>query len=325
MSAEPVAIPAVRGYRPADAGTWEDLVDRSCNGTFLHTRRFLSYHGSRFRDRSLLLQDRRGAVVGVFPAAESPGDDQVVVSHPGLSYGGVIHDGSIRGASMIGALEGISQHYRSLGYRKLRYKPVPAIYHSTPAQDDLYALFRLGARRYRSDLSATIDLSSRGRVSQRRERSRRRARARGVFSEENWDEVAAFWRMLEQNLARRHGIAPVHSLDEIRMLHERFPEDIVLIVAWISGELAGGTLLFAAGPVLHMQYTATTERGRDASATDLVMEQAIELAAKRGCRFFDFGVNTFDEGQALNQDLYRFKVSFGAGGVVYEHYELDLV
>lgn len=324
MSAEPVAIPTVRGYGPADAGTWEDLVGRSCNGTFLHTRRFVSYHGSRFGDRSLLLHDRRGRVVGVFPAAESPADDQVIVSHPGLSYGGVVHDGSVRGASMIGALEGISQHYRGLGYRKLRYKAVPAIYHSTPASDDLYALFRLGARRYRSDLSATVDLSGRGRVTQRRARSRKRALAEGVFTEENWDALAAFWSVLELNLARRHGVSAAHSLDEMRILHERFPEDIVLIAAWIGGELVGGTVLFAAGPVLHMQYSAATDRGRGAFATDLVMEEAIELAAKRGFRFFDFGVSTVDEGRALNQDLYRFKVSFGAGGVIYDHYELDL-
>ena len=74
-----------------------------------------------------------------------------------------------------------------------------------------------------------------------------------------------------------------------------------------------------------MQYTATTERGRSASATDLVMEQGIEAGAKRGCRFFDFGVCSLDEGRSLDQDLYRFKVSFGAGGVIYDHYELDLL
>jgi lipid II:glycine glycyltransferase (peptidoglycan interpeptide bridge formation enzyme) len=82
--------------------------------------------------------------------------------------------------------------------------------------------------------------------------------------------------------------------------------------------------MFVAGPVMHMQYTATTERGREALATDLLMEHAIELGAKRACRFFDFGVSTNNEGQSLDQDLYRFKVSFGAGGVIYEHYELDL-
>lgn len=324
MSVEPVAIPAVRSYGCADAGVWEDLLGRSCNGTFLHSRRFVSYHGDRFRDRSLLLEDRRGRVIGVFPAAESPTDHQMIISHPGLTYGGVVHDGSVRGASMIAALEGISQHYRGLGYNKLRYKAVPAIYHSAPAEDDLYALFRLGARRYRSDLSATIDLSNRGQVTQRRARSRRRALAEGVSTEEGWDEIAAFWHVLEHNLGRRHGVSPVHTLDEVRMLHDRFPEEIMLIVSRLSGEVVGGAVLFAVGPVLHMQYTATTERGRDTFATDPVMEQAIELALKRRCRFFDFGVCTVDEGRSLDHDLYRFKVSFGAGGVIYEHYELDL-
>ena len=324
MSVEPVAVPSVRSYGPADAEAWEALTGRSCNGTFLHTRRFLSYHGDRFCDRSLMLEDRHGHVVGVFPAAESPAEVQVVVSHPGLSYGGVVHDGSIRGASMAGTLDSICRHYRDLGYRKLRYKAVPAIYHSAPAEDDLYALFRLGARRYRSDLSATIDLSHRGRITQRRARSHRRALAEGVSTDENWGDIAAFWRVLEVNLSRRHGVSPVHSLAEIQTLHDRFPGEIVLIVSRIGAELVGGTVLFAAGPVMHMQYTATTDRGRATSATDPVMEHAIELAAERGFRFFDFGVCTVDQGQTLDQDLYGFKISFGAGGVVYDHYELDL-
>jgi hypothetical protein len=325
MTAEPVRVPAIRGYDSAATEVWEDLIGRSCNGTFLHTRRFMSYHGDRFRDRSLLLEDHHGHVVGAFPAAENPADPQMVVSHPGLTYGGVVHDGSVCGAVMIGALEKISRHYRRVGYKKLRYKAVPAIYHSRPAEDDLYALFRLGARRYRSDLSVTIDLANRGRVTQRRARSRRRALAEGVFTEESWGEVAAFWRVLERNLASRHSVSPVHSLAEIQMLHDRFPEDVLLILARIGRELVGGAVMFVAGPVMHMQYTATTERGRKISATDLVMEHAIELGVKRGCRFFDFGVCTVDEGRSLDQDLYQFKASFGAGGMLYDHYEFDLV
>jgi Acetyltransferase (GNAT) domain len=325
MSAEPVRIPEIRSYDSADMQAWEDLIGRSCNGTFLHTRRFVSYHGNRFLDQSLLLEDHRGHLAGVFPAAENPADPQMVISHPGLSYGGIVHDGSVCGESMIGALEGISRYYRRLGYKKLRYKAVPAIYHSRPAEDDLYALFRLGARQYRSDLSVTIDLSNRGRVTQRRVRSRKRALSEGVSTEENWGEVAAFWRILEQNLACRHGVSPVHSLAEIQLLRDRFPESVLLIAARIGRELVGGAVMFAAGPVMHMQYTATTEHGRNVSATDLVMEHAIELGATWGCRYFDFGVCTVDDGQGLDQDLYRFKVSFGAGGVIYDHYELDLV
>ena len=324
LTVQAVAGPVVRSYQPAHAEAWEELVGRSCNGTFVHTRRFLSYHGDRFVDRSIVLEDRTGRVIGVFPAAASPACPETIVSHPGLTYGGLVHDGSVRGACMIAALADIADYYRRLGYSRLRYKAVQAIYHSAPADDDLYALFRLEGRRYRSDLSAAIDLSHRGRVTQRRARSRRRAEAAGVSTDESWDEIGVFWEILEANLAQRHDTAPVHSLGEIRLLHDLFPDEIVLIVARITGTLVGGALLFAAGPVLHMQYTATKEQGRAACVTDLVMERAITLACRRGHRFFDFGVSTPHEGWCLDEGLYQFKVSFGAGGVVHDHYELDL-
>jgi Acetyltransferase (GNAT) domain len=324
VTADVVMGPAVRAYEPGGAAEWDDLVSRSCNGTFLHSRRFISYHGDRFRDCSLVIRDRRARVVGVFAAAEDPGDPATVVSHPGLTYGGVVHDGRVRGASMLGALEGIAAHYRELSYERLRYKAVPAIYHSAPADDDLYALFRLGARRYRSDLSAAVDLANRGPVDERRRRSRRRAEAAGVRTEQGWDEIAAFWRILELNLSRRHGSSPVHSLAEIRLLHERFPDEILLISAKIGEVPVGGTLLFTADPLVHMQYSATTEDGRAACATDSVMEHAIALARERGCRYFDFGTCTVDAGWTLDQGLYQFKASFGAGGIIYDHYELDL-
>ncbi len=319
-----VAGPTVQSYQPAHAAAWDDLVRRSCNGTFLHTRRFLSYHGDRFLDRSLVLEDRRGRVTGVFPAAVSPGSPEMIVSHPGLTYGGLVHDGSIRGASMIAALRAISDHYQRLGYSRLRYKVVPSVYHSVPAADDLYALFRMEGWRYRADLSAAIDLSHRGRLTQRRVRSRKAAEAAGVSTHQNWDEIGGFWKILEANLARRHDAVPVHSIEEIRLLHDMFRDEIILIAARISGILAGGAVLFDAGPVLHMQYTATTEQGRAACVTDLVMERGIDLARARRRRFFDFGVSTPDEGWCLDEGLYEFKISFGAGGVVHECYELGL-
>lgn len=324
MTANEVAGHMVRAYEPGRAAAWDDLVSRSCNGTFLHTQRFISYHSDRFRDRSVVIENRRGQVVGVFPAAEDPGDAGLVVSHPGLTYGGIVHDGSIRGAVMVDVLEGVAAYYRGLGYGRLRYKAVPAIYHSAPADDDLYALFRLGARRYRSDLSVAIDLANRGRVDERRRRSLRRAETAGVRTEQDWDEIGTFWRILELNLSSRHGTSPVHSLAEIRLLHQRFPDEILLIAAKIGEMPVGGTVLFATGPTLHMQYSATTEDGRAACATDPVMEHAISLARQRGCRYFDFGTCTVEAGWKLDQGLYEFKASFGAGGIVYDHYEIGL-
>src|SRR4051812_20508138 len=91
------------------AVTWDDLVQEAPMGTFLHTRRFLSYHGERFRDASLLLRER-GGVRALFPAAVDPADPACVASHPGATYGGVVHDGSVNGERMLEALGLVCAH-----------------------------------------------------------------------------------------------------------------------------------------------------------------------------------------------------------------------
>jgi hypothetical protein len=306
------------------ATAWDELTSRSCNGTMLHTRRFINYHGDRFTDRSMVVVNESERIVGVFPAADDPAAQQTLTSHPGLSYGGLVHDGSLRGDSMIATIGGLAARYLDLGFTTLRYKSIPAIYHVEPADDDTYALFRLGAVLYRRDLSATIDLANRGRVSPRRRRSRLRAEKEGVKLRESWADAGEYWQILTSNLQRRHGVAPVHSLAEIELLHSRFPGEIFLITAEHQGDLVGGAVFFASRSVLHMQYSATTEAGRELFSTDLFMERGIDIAAERGLRYFDFGVSMLSGGRGLDDQLYAFKIAFGAGGVAQDYYELDL-
>ena len=56
----------------------------------------LAYHGERFQDFSLVIEDGNRRVVGVFPAAIDPEMEARIVSHPGITYGGIVHDGALR-------------------------------------------------------------------------------------------------------------------------------------------------------------------------------------------------------------------------------------
>jgi hypothetical protein len=311
-------------YADAEAARWDEFVSGATSATFLHTRRFLSYHGARFRDLSLMFEDERGALVGVLPAAEDKGDARRVVSHPGITYGGLLHRGELLGEAALEALEAARAHYRALGYAALRYKAVPHVYHRRPAADDLYALFRLGAARYRCDLSCAIDLTDRPAPSQRRRRGAKKAAQRGVRVEEGPHLIPAIWEVIEDNLGRKYDLRPVHSAGEITLLHERFPEEIEFVGGVLEGQTVAGVVLFNTPLVTHAQYTAASRAGYDTAALDSVFEHCISKAAARGARFFDFGNSNEQEGRYLNPGLYRFKTEFGAGGVVHEFYEIPL-
>jgi hypothetical protein len=304
---------------------WDSFCQTAYQATFLHSRRFLSYHGDKFTDLSLLIKDQEDRLIGLFPAAQHPNDAKTVVSHPGITYGGLIHSGKLVGETMLDAISLVSQHYTELGYQKLIYKRTPSIYHGVPSDDDSYALFRLNAKRVRCDLSSTIDVAFRRDLNQRRKRALKKARASSLNIRTGDPVIADFWSVLRENLERKHNATPVHSLSELQMLYQRFPEHMLCVGAYDDTGLQAGVLLFITQQCIHAQYIASTDKGYEISALDLVFDYCINLTVCQQKRWFDFGISTESSGQYLNKGLYQFKTEFGGGGTVYEFFEMDLV
>lgn len=315
----------VTPYSSSYEERWDALVADAPMATLLHTRRFLAYHGDRFEDCSLLFFDDDNRLAGLLPAARVPSTNDLVASHPGASYGGIVHAGQLLGENMIAALSAACDHYRSCGFARFLYKAVPSIYHAAPAADDLYALFRLNAVRTRTDLSAAIDLERRGRVSQRRTRGARKAVKLGATIQEGSEWLARYWPILERNLSEKHDVKPVHSLEEIGRLAAMFPDEISCVCTVLDGEVAAGAVLFECSTVSHAQYIASSSEGRAGGALDYLFESLIARAAARGKRYFDFGISNEDQGRVLNSGLYRFKSEFGASGILHEFYEINLI
>ena len=313
----------VQVFQEANAIQWDEFCADAFAATFLHTRQFLSYHGDRFLDQSLILEDN-GHWIGIFPAAQHPHDEGCIVSHPGITYGGLLHSGRLRGEGMIEAMECILRHYHELGYKRLIYKAVPHIYHRAPAQDDLYVLFRLGAKRVRCDLSSAVDLANRLPKSMRRRRSLKKAQTAGIYIEEDTKFAAPLWNVITENLARKHDVKSVHSLNEINLLAQRFPNNIRFVTGLLNGKVEAGVVLFITQMTHHAQYITASTLGNKTCALDMVFEHCMANASMQGARWFDFGISTMDSGQVLNAGLHHFKSEFGCGGVVHEFWELSI-
>ena len=312
-------------YRDEDASLWDEFIKEAPMANFLHSRRYLAYHAHRFKDMSLLIRDEDNQLVGVFLAAIDSRYPQKIISHPGITYGGILQKGYLRGEKMLQALTEVRDYYATKGFESLQYKAVPYIYHRVPSGDDIYALFRLGAKRYRCDLSCAIDFSHRLKPSNRRLRGSKKALKSGLQIKEGVEFVPDLWQVLESNLQQKYGVKPVHSVSEISLLHFWFPENIEFIVGVVNNEVVAGVVLYKYWPiVVHTQYITSSSTGYKISALDPIFEHCLEKAQKRGSRYFSFGVSTEQEGQYLNTGLYQFKSEFGGGGVVHEFYEINL-
>jgi hypothetical protein len=274
----------------------------------------MDYHADRFVDRSLVVE-RNGEPVAVFPANI---EGAQVTSHGGLTYAGLITTHALRAGSTLAVFEQIGRHYRALGVERIVYKAVPHVFHAYPAEEDLYALHRLGARLKRRDMSSVIPLQEAFQFTPGRRRAVEKARKEGIRLQTGTDP-AAFHAMLTEVL-RKHDVVPVHSLAELRVLQARFPQQIVLHEARRGDALLAGVLAYDFGTVVHTQYLAVSEEGRRLDALSLLLAELIGgTYATR--RYFSFGISTSQGGRVLNDGLVTQKEYFGARAVVHDFYE----
>jgi hypothetical protein len=307
----------VISWRPQMAEAWNGFNARAANGHFLFDRGFMGYHADRFRDASLMVE-AEGELVGLLPLNRA-GDE--AWSHQGLTFGGLIHDG-LGAAAAMEALDACCEALTTQGVTTLVYKALPWIYARRPAEQDLYWLFRRGGVLVRRDVSAAIDYRARGRISSRRERGAKKAVKAGLVFQRS-DDWRGYWRLLEVVLGERHGVKPVHSLQEIELLAGRFPDRISLHLAMLADQAMAGVVMFCSDQVAHAQYIAVGEEGREAGALDGLFDHLIAGHAESH-RYFDFGISTTDQGQVLNEGLMRQKEEFGASAVVHDVYRLAL-
>jgi predicted N-acyltransferase len=140
---------------------------------------------------------------------------------------------------------------------------------------------------------------------------------------EETEDYQPFWLILSANLQARYGLSPVHTLEEITLLHQRFPQQIRLFVAKEGLETIGGSVLYISNRVVHSQYIAASPRGREVHALDLLFDVVIRHSLEQHV-YFDFGISTENQGTYLNQQLIYQKEGFGGRGVCYDWYKWTL-
>ena len=249
--------------------------------------------------------------------------DDILQSHGGLTYGGLISDGCMTTETAMEVFSEINKYLLEQGIEKVVYKPTPWIYHTLPAEEDLYAIIQVcGAKLISREISSTVYLPNRPKFSQLRRRCVNKARRNGIIVRES-NDIATFWNILNANLEGRYGVSPVHTEKELSLLASRFPDSIKLFMAYDGEEALGGTLVFVMNEIVHTQYIAASPKGKTVGALDMVFDELINEEFSN-YRFLDFGKSTEQHGIWLNKNLIHQKEGFGGRGVCYDVYEWNV-
>ncbi|OXX53567.1 hypothetical protein B9J80_09060 [Vibrio sp. V12_P9A6T4] len=308
-------------YEPKEKHKWDSLIKSSRTPLFFFERNFLEYHQDRFIDHSLMFYSDE-ELIAVLPATINANESKLeLVSHAGLTYGGLILSLRLRGNIVEDILVSLDKYCELNEISRITLKSIPYIFHKIASQEDLYFIHnKSNYSIIKRELSTVLHLDNRLKMSKGRKALVSRARKNNLKVLESKD-FDGFHKLLTEVL-NKHGAKPVHSVVELNYLNEFYPSNIILKTVEIDGEIVSGALLFVFESVIHTQYLATNELGRENGALDLIIEECISYYSSNKFKYFSFGVSTENSGRVLNQGLLSQKESFGGRSLVLDTYQV---
>lgn len=307
----------VKRYDKQCEPTWNTFVNGAKNATFLFNRSYMDYHSDRFVDHSILIYID-GNLIAILPANEKSGE---IISHGGLSYGGLVVTTHVKLTQVARCFFYALKYFHEQGIKTIIYKTFPTYLTNRPSEEDLYALYLLQATLLKRDTACVVSLGALVHYQHRRVRSIRKAAQDGGWVRQT-DDPTFFWDyILSPTLYNRHGLKPVHSIKEIKLLMSRFPENITCYESGVGHTPTAGTLIFETATTAHAQYIATTAEGRTQGTLDFLFDHLLKSQYAHKA-YFSFGISN-ETNSTLNNGLQDWKEGFGASTFALDFFSIE--
>ena len=211
-------------YNEKDEKKWDDFVmEKSINGTFLQTRRFLNYHPKdRFVDESIIIYNKKNNIAAVCPACLIEEDGKrIFFSHKGTTFGGIITDKKhYRAKYIIDMVKEFKEYLLQEKFDEMYLKMTSDIF--SDAESDLFQYaFQYNNFKEFKELSTYVDLNNYKEDILSNFAQGKRTNVHNCIKEglvtrelETDDEIKVFYDILCENLAK-YDTKPVHTIEEL--------------------------------------------------------------------------------------------------------------
>lgn len=316
-----------------DETQWDDFIAKeSINGTILHTRKFLNHNPLNAVDDYSLLFYKNGKIGAVMPATLSKSESSSIVlhSHPRITYGGFVTGRTVGIADAIEIVQKMLLKAKEVNADEIIVRNPFRVFQQTFADESDYAMWLNGFSIKYREIEVAIDL--RGdfltEIQKRYDNGTKYniKKAYKFVKPKLTNDYAAFWTMLEKNLAEKHQLKPVHTYNEFETLRSLIDLDSIrLIGGFIDDRMVCGVVLFVIGShALHAQYVASDADYQEFRPINAVLDFIIQWGNTNKFHYFNLGTPNESNGYKLNNGLAHFKESFGGRGVLRETMHLTL-
>ena len=303
---------------------WDDNVERAVNGTIFHLRRFLAYHGDRFRDveRFLVVLDGDTVLAQLPAALEDSADGRRLRSPYGASYGGFAFQRYPTFSQATRVVQALLEWLEGERIERVVLTPPIAACSRLPLDVVSFALLAGGFTSTNRDITSLVSLDHVAPmlevVTSRARNAARKAEREGVTVQVRGD-LDDFWSVMTATFSK-HGTHPTHTLEEFRRLAEALPEQVYADVAYHDGEPIAGVGYFVINTFVNSSfYFCQRPSRRELNGLTLCVLRGLERAKQDGYRWFDFGTST--AAMEPRENVFRFKEQFASAGQFRETFE----
>lgn len=305
-------------YQSAFKQQWNDFVHNAKNATFLFNRNFMEYHSDRFKDYSLMVF-KNETLFALLPATLK---EKTLFSHQGLTYGSFVLSEKAKLLDVFEAFKNTLAFLHKNGIDRLDIRVIPTFYNTLPSDEVDYILYKAGAHLQKRDVLMVIDYRNKLRFQKNRREGINKAKRNELEIKLDGD-FEAFWNeILIPNLKNKHGVSPVHTLEEIQLLASRFPDNIQQVNVYKNNKIVAGTTIFLTKTTIHPQYVSANTDKNSYGSLDFLYDFLINHFNQEKT-FFDFNISSENNGTILNQGLLFWKESCGARTFTADNYVVD--
>ena len=330
---KPISLPELTNYKIVPyleeyAGKWDDFVEnKSINGTFLHTRKFYNHHPQNHIDDKSYLFFKKNRLIGVIGCTLQDAGT-VLISHQRSTYGGFIVDkhANIEASLIMVQLlleEAVKNQVKEIIIRN----PFRIFYHK-PCDEFDYAMWYFGFQVLYRDLEIAIPINEKIDLETNYTEGTRSGvhKALKNLTVEESNDYKTFWVLLEKTLDERHNTIPTHNYSQIcELLQKVGNERVKLFVTKKNNHIIAGLVLFVLNDIcVHAQYIAYDIAFQNERPLNILLHQVSTWAQQKGFQYFNLGRPTEDNGNIINFNLFKFKVSYGGRGVLRETMHIKL-